>query len=79
MVKQPEFIDVPSKAILDGVSPNIIKGIEAADQNTIVEKIEWTTEGLRVWLTPRNLENSCSQKQVSPSDTGTLVNPVENT
>jgi hypothetical protein len=79
MAKPPKFIDVPSGAILDSVGPNIKKGIEAADTDIIVRKIEWTAEGLRVWLTPRNSENSCSQKQEYLIDIGTLANPVEKT
>ena len=47
-------IDVPSAIIMEQFGPEIKKSLEEAElpnnEKMVVEKIEWTKKGLRVWV-----------------------------
>jgi hypothetical protein len=51
-----QFVDVPKKEIMDSILPELKKQIESASKATgiplEVDRLEWTTEGMRIWMQP---------------------------
>ena len=49
-----DFIDVSKKDILEAILPELKEKFEGASKNTdtpvIVDRIEWTGEGIRIWM-----------------------------
>jgi len=52
---KPMFVDIPSDAILPEISPGIKEmmktTMEGESKKIVVESIEWTQEGLRLYFT----------------------------
>jgi len=50
-------IDVPSAIIMEQFGPAIRESLEQAElpnnEKMVVERIEWTKKGLRVWVTTK--------------------------
>jgi hypothetical protein len=54
MSKKATAIDVPAEIVLSNLRDEIIKGIEGSEipnaPKIKVDRIEWTKDGLRVWI-----------------------------
>ena len=48
------FVDIPSDKILPDIEKGIIDNMKIMmqheDKKVVIEKIEWTPEGIRVWI-----------------------------
>lgn len=44
------IIEIPAKDILEQVKINLPKEFQKQGKQIIVEKTEWTTEGIKVWI-----------------------------
>jgi len=55
-----KFIDIPKQQILDEIALKIIHDFEEASSgigiDIKIERVEWTVEGLRLWLKGDNQE-----------------------
>ena len=51
-----EFVDVSKKEIIDAILPDLKQKLEAASkvtgQSIEVVRLEWTSEGIRIWMQP---------------------------
>jgi hypothetical protein len=54
-MNKPMFVDIPSDAILPEISPGIKEMMKNTMENEskkiIIDTIEWTAEGLRIYFT----------------------------